>query len=305
MVSEISILIPVFNQDVTAMVHTLLAQCNRQSIQFEIRLYDDGSEEEIKVLNRPLSRLDHVVYLELPKNVGRAAIRNKMANDAAHAHLLMLDNDCLPVSTNFLHNYLIAGVQNEVVIGGVAYVAKTPDKPYRLHWKYGKERGAKSAWQREKKPYVDIFLCNALVKKQTFLMFPLREKLKRYGHEDTVFAHELRRHKVQVKHIHNPVVHLGLEQTSDMLIKTSQAVHNLVQLYHDGEELDQIRLVKTFEFLGNLGLVNAYTLCFSKLEGIVKQNLYSKNPNLLLYDMYRLYLFGLKVKQEPQLVTTS
>lgn len=303
MVTEVSILIPVYNQDVTAMVHTLIAQCKRLAIRYEILLYDDGSEEDIKLLNRPLSRQKRVVYYELSENVGRAAIRNKLAAAARFEYLLLLDNDCLPVSPNFLYNYLVAGHKSEVVIGGIAYVSKAPDRPYRLHWKYGKVRGSKNARERQKKPYEDIFLCNALVKRDIFLHFPLREKLKRYGHEDTVFAQELRQNNIHIKHIQNPVIHLGLEQTPIMLAKTYQAVDNLVLLYHDGEELERIKLVKTFELLNELRLVNAYTLFFSSLERLVRRNLNSSYPNLLLFDLYRLYLFGKRIQQKPQLVS--
>lgn len=297
MVTEVSILIPVYNQDVTAMVHTLIAQCKRLAIRYEILLYDDGSDEEIKAINRPLARQKKVVYLELPSNIGRAAIRNKLATDARFDYLLMLDNDCLPVSHNFLYNYLVAGHKSEVVIGGIVYVSKAPERPYRLHWKYGKMRGSKSMRERQLNPYADIYLCNAFLRKEIFLHFPLREKLKRYGHEDTVFAQELRYNNIHIKHIHNPVVHLGLEQTPIMLAKTYQAVDNLVQLYQDGEALNQIKLVKSFEVLNELRLVKAYTLVFSTLERLVRHNLNSANPNLLLFDLYRLYLFGRKVKR--------
>lgn len=305
MVSEVSILIPVFNQDVTAMVHTLLAQCKRLAIRYEILLYDDGSEEDIKMLNRPLAKQKRVIYHELPENLGRAAIRNKLAADARYEYLLMLDNDCLPVSPNFLYNYLVAGRKSEVVIGGIAYVSKAPDRPYRLHWKYGKARGSKNARERQKNPYADIYLCNALVRRDVFLHFPLREKLKRYGHEDTVFAQEMRLNNIHIKHIQNPVIHLGLEQTPIMLAKTYQAVDNLVQLYQDGEELEKVKLVKTFELLNDLRLVNTYTLFFSGLEKVVRHNLRSSYPNLLLFDLYRLYLFGKKVKQSAQLIPVS
>ncbi|GAB3197223.1 glycosyltransferase involved in cell wall biosynthesis [Pontibacter aydingkolensis] len=305
MVSEVSILIPVFNQDVTAMVHTLIAQCKRLAVRYEILLYDDGSDEDIKNLNRLLAKQKRVIYFELPENIGRAAIRNRLAQDARYDYLLMLDNDCLPVSPNFLYNYLVAAPKSEVVIGGIAYVSKAPDRPYRLHWKYGKVRGSKNARERQKNPYGDIYLCNALVRRDIFLHFPLREKLKRYGHEDTVFAQEMRQNNIHIKHIQNPVIHLGLEQTPIMLAKTYQAVDNLVQLYHDGEELEEIKLVKVFEKLNSLRLVNTYTLFFSGLERAVRHNLKSSHPNLLLFDLYRLYLFGKKVQQAPELTPVS
>lgn len=299
MVTEVSILIPVYNQDVTALVQMLADQCARLAVRYEILLYDDGSEEKYKLINRTLAHNADVRYVELPDNIGRAAIRNRLASDARYDYLLLLDNDCLPTSPNFIYNYLKAGHKSEVVIGGVTYASKAPDKAYRLHWKYGKLRGAKSAKGRQTEPYSGIYLCNALIRRDVFLYFPLREELKRYGHEDTVFAGELRENKIHIKHIDNPVVHLGLEKTPAMMAKAGDAVANLVQLYHKGEGVEHLKLVRMFEVLGNLRLLNAYTLVFSKVEKSVLQNLYSGNPNLLLFDLYRLYLFGKKASEVP------
>ncbi|RIJ41981.1 glycosyltransferase [Pontibacter oryzae] len=292
MVTSLSILIPVFNQDVTAMVHTLLAQCIRLSISYEIRIYDDASEDQFRQLNRPLAGQAGVVYEELPNNIGRSSIRNRLAFDAQYEHLLFLDNDCLPVSFNFLFNYLVEAQLSEVVIGGVAYVATKPEKPFRLHWKYGRLRGAKSATQRQQQPYNDVFLCNALIKRAVFYKFPLRESLKKYGHEDTVFAQHLQENNISVKHINNPVVHLGLEETTVLLLKTEQAVQNLAQLYAEGEQVEPIRIMQAYNMLQNWRLARPYQLVFATIERVVKQNLASGYPNLMLYDLYRLFLLS-------------
>ncbi|MCJ8166363.1 glycosyltransferase [Pontibacter sp. E15-1] len=296
MVSELSILIPIYNHDVTALVHTLLAQCKRLPLTYEIRLYDDASSEQFRSINRPLSEIEHVVYQELPENIGRAVIRNLLAEQAAYKHLLLLDNDCLPVSYNYLYNYLKETAQHDVIVGGVNYVAEVPRRDYRLHWKYGKKRGSRQAEARQEKPYNDIFLCNALISKSVFLNFPLRQSLKRYGHEDTVFAHELSQHQIRVKHIQNPVVHLGLEKAPVMLQKTEQAVQNLVQLYEEGNTLHSIRLIKAYSMLRGLGLHQAFTVIFSSIERIVQQNLCSAYPSLFLFDLYRLYLLSKLMK---------
>ncbi len=290
MVSKLSILIPVFNQDVTALVHTLQAQCKRLGIMYEIRLYDDASIKQFKVLNRPLAELDSVVYHELPQNIGRAAIRNLLAQDAAYDHLLLLDNDCLPVTFNFLYDYLTAATQHDVVVGGVTYVAEVPRGSYRLHWKYGIKRGARHAEERQKQPYKDIFLCNALIRRSLFLKFPLHHSLKRYGHEDTLFAQELRKHQVAIRHIQNPVVHLGLEKAPVLLQKTEQAVQNLVQLHEEGDMLQPIRLMKMYQMMRTLGIHQAYSAVFSRVEYMVQQNLRSAHPSLILFDLYRLHL---------------
>ncbi len=297
MVSDISILIPVFNQDVTALVHTLLAQCRRLPIDFEIRIYDDGSSPGVKEINRSLANLKQVLYLELPQNIGRAAIRNRLSREATCQHLLFLDNDCIPVSSNFIFNYICAAADADLVFGGISYVAKAPEKSYRLHWKYGVKRGAKSAEERQSNPYDDIFLCNTLVKKELMLQYPLNENLLQYGHEDTLFAVNMRRNKIKVAHTHNPVVHLGLETTPVLLAKTEQALANLVALYNSGEIQDEVRLIRAFEMMATLHLQVPFISLLSRLEVLLHTNLRSSSPNLHIFDLYRLFLLSKKLNK--------
>ncbi|MHA6247642.1 glycosyltransferase family 2 protein [Pontibacter sp. CAU 1760] len=291
MVSSLSILIPVYNRDVTALVKQLQAQCQQLPLQYEIRLYDDASQPNIQKLNQALADHPDVVYHELPSNIGRAAIRNALAQDARYDFLLLLDNDCLPVSNDFLANYLKAAGTHDVVLGGITYISATPKRAFRLHWKYGRQRGARSAAERQQTPYKDIYLCNALIQKELFLRFPLRASLTGYGHEDTVFAQELQACQVPVKHIENPVLHIGLEQSEVLLEKTQEAVQNLVQLYAAGEELRQLKLIQTFQVMQSAKVNRIYTAFFSRLEPLVLQNLSSAYPSLLCFDLYRLYLF--------------
>lgn len=291
MVSSLSVLIPVYNRDVTALVKQLQEQCQQLPLQYEIRLYDDASQPEIRKVNQPLAEHPDIVYQELPANIGRAAIRNALAQDAIYEHLLLLDNDCLPVSNDFLATYLQAAERHDVVLGGITYISATPQRPFRLHWKYGRQRGARLAAERQQSPYSDIYLCNALIRKELFLKFPLRASLTRYGHEDTVFAQELQACRVPVQHIDNPVLHIGLEQSEVLLQKTQEAVQNLVQLYAAGEELRQLKLIQTFRLMQSAKVNRIYTAFFSKLEPLVLQNLSSAYPSLLCFDLYRLYLF--------------
>ncbi|MEJ7665839.1 MAG: glycosyltransferase [Hymenobacter sp.] len=91
----LSILIPVFNRDVAALVGSLQAQAGDWPGAVEIILLDDKSAENCQRMNRPLAALPGVRYEELPANVGRAAIRNQLAAKAEHDWLLLLDNDSL------------------------------------------------------------------------------------------------------------------------------------------------------------------------------------------------------------------
>ncbi|HEX8350923.1 MAG TPA: glycosyltransferase, partial [Hymenobacter sp.] len=75
----LSILIPIYNRDVTELVQTLQQQATEWEGPVEIICLDDGSQEEFRALNQPLASLAGVHYEELSHNIGRAAIRNRLA----------------------------------------------------------------------------------------------------------------------------------------------------------------------------------------------------------------------------------
>ncbi|MDQ3291345.1 MAG: glycosyltransferase, partial [Bacteroidota bacterium] len=79
MVSEVSILIPIYNFAIEQLVKELLAQCKKAGVRFEIICLDDASEPEFQEKNRKLKNLENVFYEELQVNISRAAIRNQLA----------------------------------------------------------------------------------------------------------------------------------------------------------------------------------------------------------------------------------
>jgi len=86
---KLSILIPVYNYDVRDLVHKLHDQLIELDTPVEILCYDDAStDESYKVTNREINKLSVVIYKELPANIGRAAIRNKLANEANYNYYL-------------------------------------------------------------------------------------------------------------------------------------------------------------------------------------------------------------------------
>jgi glycosyltransferase involved in cell wall biosynthesis len=78
-----SILIPIYNFDVRPLVEALVGQCRKElEGEFEILCFDDGSEREYLEKNRQLKVFPEVNYRELPQNLGRARIRNLLAESA-------------------------------------------------------------------------------------------------------------------------------------------------------------------------------------------------------------------------------
>jgi glycosyltransferase involved in cell wall biosynthesis len=295
MISELSVLIPVYNYDVVPLVKSLLEQCRSLTSRFEICLYDDGSKEKYRLKHRYLNEYPEVRYVELRQNIGRAAIRNLLAQEANNKYLLFLDNDSGLPDNDFIKRYWEDPADADVVIGGTIYNEQRPSDIFMLRWRYGKAREEKPARERNKHPYRSLTLNNMLIKRTVFLAHPLDTSLEGYGHEDTRFGWELQRLGVKIRHIDNPVIHLGLEPAVDFLKKTKQAVKNLHQLYMLEGDLPDSSLVRVYKKLKGAKARRAFMLAFRPFKPMILQNLKSPEPNLTYFDLYKLYYF---VKQE-------
>ncbi len=87
----LSILIPVYNFDIRKLVVDLHFCCTSENIKFEIICFDDGSERAFKEINAELKHLSNCTYTELPQNIGRSAIRNKLAQNANYLNLAEME----------------------------------------------------------------------------------------------------------------------------------------------------------------------------------------------------------------------
>ena len=288
----LSILIPVFNRAVAALVGSLRAQAGEWPGAVEIILLDDKSAENYRLLNRPLAALPGVRYEELPANVGRAAIRNQLAASAAHEWLLLLDNDSLLPDEQFLARYAQATTVRPVAtlfVGGTTYLPTPPADPgLRLRWLYGRAREMRPPAARQRDPGGQLSINNALVKKELLLKFPLDERLSGYGHEDTRFGLELARAGVVVRHLDNPVLHDGLEPAAVFLEKSQQAVRNLAQVLRTDGLGANTRLARTAARLRRVGLAGAARAALAALAPALRRNLLSARPSLRALDALKL-----------------
>ena len=286
----LSILIPVYNRAVAELTHALCAQLPAWPGPAEIRLLDDGSAPRFQQLNRPLGQLPAVVYAELPRNVGRAVVRNHLAARARHEWLLLLDNDSLLPDADFLARYAAAHTQAAVLIGGTCYHAAPPaEAALRLRWHYGREREARPAAVRQAAPYAQLTINNALVRADIFRQFPLDERLTGYGHEDTRFGVELAAAQVPIRHLDNPVLHDGLEPAATFLRKSEQAVRNLARVYREDGLGTDSRLLQTALRLRRRGLAALARATLATLAPALRRQLLAAHPRLRALDLLKLH----------------
>lgn len=283
----LSILIPVYNFDVRRLVADLHGQCLEAGIEFEILCFDDGSAVEYKRKNVELRNLPKVTYREMPRNLGRSAIRNELGRAAKFDYLLFMDCDSKVLDSAFVQKYIEGVFPAGLVYGGRVYASQMPDnQSYLFHWKYGSEREVQPPVKRKAQPWSSFMTNNFLVPKHIFLDIQFDETLKQYGHEDTLFGLELAARKIHVKHIDAPLEHIGLETAEVFLKKTKQGLENLHQLYEEGKPIDT-KLLAFFKKLGGSSIFLG-AVFFRLFEKLMVWQLQSKSPSMLVFDVYKI-----------------
>lgn len=293
----LSILIPTYNFNIVSLVKELHSQCTKLSIEFEIICYEDGSSLELINQNKPIKTLKNVIYKSLEKNIGRAAIRNLLSKEASHEYQIFMDCDSATVTNDYVKNYLLNKDVAPVIFGGRVYTEVPPKNPKKiLRWIYGTKREVFSEKQRMLKPYKFFMTNNFLVKKEVITKFPFQENLIGYGHEDTVFAQDLKKEHIKVIHIENPLCHIGLENADEFLFKTINGVKNLAQLIKSNQIDEDNKLFATYKNLKTFGLANLILFVLNFLNAFITSNLISKKPNLWLFDLFKLRLLIINMK---------
>ncbi|MFK7934407.1 MAG: glycosyltransferase family 2 protein [Saprospiraceae bacterium] len=288
----LSILIPVYNFSVVELVTTLHQQADAlENIAFEIVIMDDGSTAEFKSINRSIQQLAHIQYVELTQNVGRSAIRNLLATRAAGDYLLFMDCDSEVIDSHYVATYVSHLHPQKLLYGGRVYHATPPqDKHFYFHWKYGKKREEITARERQRQPYHSFMTNNFLIPKKVFQQIGgFDERLRQYGHEDTVFGLELQRQEVAIIHLDNPLIHIGLEQTEVFLQKTQRGVENLKFLAQHYPALET-RLLATFRWVRKLHLQGLISYIFKKIQPRLEEHFQATQPKLFWFDLYKLGL---------------
>jgi glutaredoxin len=286
----LSVLIPVYNFNVRDFVNELHKQSVHESVEFEIILVDDASDEEYRKINSTLNDLQYVQYIQLEKNIGRSKIRNFLAEKAQYNYLFFADCDSAIQKDDFIKAY-IQQLNNDVIIcGGRSYNSVPPsDHKKYLRWYYGKKRESKRAEERNIQPNRSFMTNNYVISKSIHNSIKFDEKISQYGHEDTLFGIELKRRKISVTHIDNTLEHIGLENNKEFLNKTNKGIKNLVYIIHEydyPELFEDIKLLRIYNKTKHYSFIFKFTYCaFGK---IIRRLLRTKKPSLKLFDLYKL-----------------
>ncbi len=297
---SVSILIPVYNYDIVALVHNLGKAVEMVPEFCEVIIGDDGSSPEHSANYQQLARAGKSVKLyHAEKNIGRASIRNRLAEEATGDFLLFIDADAMIPGTaeNYLRKWLPYIIPGRVICGGTTYPPYPPADPDKwLRWRYGKRREERSSGERNRHPYASFSGFNFLAEKALFGKIRFNEELKQYGHEDTLLGYQLKIAGIEILHIDNPLIHDGIEPGSDFIAKTKQGVENLSFLCDKVTDkrsfAESVRLVKIYNRLSAVGANHILTKIYIRYRERMEVKLASEKGSILLFGLFKMSLFA-------------
>lgn len=294
---KISILIPVNDYDIVALVRSMSSGMDKVKEFCEIIIGDDGSSEEFRKKYRSLED-DKVKVLVSEKNIGRAAIRNRLITEAKGDFFLFIDADTMIPGTAeaFLVKWLSSIESSNVICGGIIYNSTPPGDPDKsLRWKYGRKLEQRKASERNKHPYASFSTFNVLIDRAIFSRIRFYEEIRKYGFEDTLFGYQLKKAGIGVMHIDNGLVHEGLETNKEFLTKTKFSIENLSRLYDNVTDkrtfTSMVRMLRIYRLLRYLHLTRVLAGFFIRYRDKMEIKLDSSKVSLLLFKFYKISMF--------------
>jgi len=314
---KLSVLIPTYNYDCTALIRALAEQLrenvdedvdvdeNQNKNQNEnwvgeILVADDASTDlTTKEENRRCCESVGVRFIGLEQNVGRAAIRNLLAKEAQGEWLLFIDCDAAVTSSSYITNYLKASGKADVLCGGTsAACSLTPEQEEKCSLRLLYERtfwNKRTSDDRQQRPYDAFTTFNFMIRRSTFLNTRFDERLKGYGHEDTLFGIALKEKGALLLHIDNPLMHMGVDENEAFLRKTEEQLRSLYSLRQTLKE--HYTLLIIYARIERLHLTWALRLLMRLFGKSICKNLVGIRPNLRLFQLYKLGFYA-EIAQE-------
>jgi glycosyltransferase involved in cell wall biosynthesis len=293
----ISILIPVNDYDIVALVHSMRDGLEKVPEYCEILIGDDGSSPDFRNKFLQLEGAGVRVIVS-EKNIGRAAIRNKLALEAKGDHLLFIDSDAMIQGTAeaYLLKWLPMVNTARVICGGTLYSETAPSDPDKiLRWRYGRKREQRKASERNKQPHSGFSTFNFLIEKSIFSKLRFNEELKQYGHEDTLLGYQLKKAGIGILHIDNGLFHEGLETNREFINKTKLGIENLSHLYDKVTDKrtfsSAVWMLRIYNKLNALRLTRILAGIYIHYRDKMEIRLDAANPSLSLFGFYKVCLF--------------
>ena len=287
---ELSVLIPTYNHVCVPLVKQLLPLLEAASVSYEILVADDGSTNADTIKeNQAISLLPHCRYIIRQGNVGRAAIRNYLVQEAQYAFVLFIDSDMTVISDQFIRRYL-ENACDTVIDGGVVIHGDEEMLKGNLRYCYEKAEEAKHiAEERQKTPYQHLHTANLFVRRDLMQKYPFDERFRHYGYEDVLLGKTFHQQHIAIEHIDNPLGFCTFETNADFVAKTEEGLRTLGQFREDLRGYSRLlTLVSNIHIPAVKTIIRLWHRLFGSLE---RRILCGSHPSLTLFKLYRLGYF--------------
>lgn len=257
---------------------------------------DDGSN--VQICSDELAK--KVRIIQNHTNQGRIASRNLLAEKANFDWILFIDADMLPANDDYLRSYETVITQNtpDICVGGYSYDYKLNSSEYSLRYNYGLKKESLTADKRNKRPYKVILSGNMLIKKRVYKQHLLYLQSGSYG-MDNIIGAIFKTNQLNVLHIDNAVLHLGLEKNVTYLSKKREAARLLVENYRNNKDIEhQNDLLSLFIKSKKIGLSLILSLVYKSIGKSLEKFIIKNGSNINILQFYRLsymcYYYHLK-----------
>lgn len=284
---ELSVLLPSYNDECVELVSQLATECaSINGLQFEIIVGDDGSTDTNVVnTNKQINNIPNCRFILNNKNIGRAAIRNRLAQQSKYNWLLFIDSDMSVISHDFIHKYLCA--EGQVVYGGYKVIGDSKDYAGNLRFLYEKKaEPALTYEQRCQHPFADFHTSNFLIAKSIFSSMPLDCRFTQYGYEDVLYGRTLKENGIMINHIDNPLGFSRFEDNSHFVRKSEEGLRTLHTFRNELEGYS--RLLSIVEKTNQYHLSPLIRFVYNRQKKNWYNNLCSTKPSLFLFKLYKL-----------------
>jgi len=249
----LSVLIPTYRDDPRPLIWALHAEILEHALgdAVEIVVFDDGSGDDemaAKITETLASGPATGHLVRAPKNLGRAAARNRLARAAQGDWALYLDADMTPCSPVFLTQWLAIADDAEadthentgsdsdragVIFGGFHAPHGAADSSANhapsLHQALAQRGDTAPVEQRRLSPVRHVFTSNLLARTNILRVCPFDENFSGWGWEDVEWARRASS-LTRIAHADNPAAHGGWVDDATILNRFRASAGNFARL---------------------------------------------------------------------------
>lgn len=290
MIHALSILIPTYNNVCHELVKALHAQASLLSdFHYEIIVADDGSTDKAIIEdNRIINTIPNCRYIEREKNVGRAAIRNYLAQKAKYEWLLFMDCDVVIEHNDFIEKYRKS--QGMVVVGGLVAANNHRNLSNNIRYIYEKDAERHfTAEERQKREHKEFRTTNFLINRNIAHRFPFNEEVVTYGYEDVLMGKKLYENNIHIEHIDNTVGIDDYEDNPTFIAKTEEALRTLKEF--ESALRGYSTLIRYADSIKNKKLTPIFHTLYKWCGKSMRNNLTGNKPRLFLFNIYKLMYY--------------